>query len=304
MVAMRKLTLSSVLALSLSMISHLSFAQKLIPYPRPLPPDSGSLTFLPGIVSIDSFDFNACFAPDGKSFYFSRNMNGFTKVFVTNYTGGNWGTPQPMPFSLTNYSDADPAFSPDGKLYFISDRPANPSDTTPDYDIWYSSPQANGDWSAPVNVRRVNSDSNEYYVSFTGNGHMYFGSSRPGGFGQEDIYVSKLVKGEYTKPVNLGPAINTSKAEFDPFISAEENLLFFASSNRDGGFGGADLYCSVRDKSNKWRKAANLGKNINTNTRDFCPYISADGKYFFFSSQRDVKWTNFSYLMSQVSKLW
>lgn len=292
------------LVVSMSMTSHLSFAQQLIPYPGPLPNDSGSLTFLPGIVSIDSFDFNACFSPDGKAFYFSRNMNGVTKIYVTRYTGTNWGTPQPMSFSLANYSDADPAFAPGGKLYFISDRPANPTDTTPDYDIWYSTPQSNGDWSAPVNVRSINSDSNEFYVSFAGKGNMYFGSSRPGGFGQEDIYVSKLVNGEYAKPVNLGPAINTPMAEFDPFISVEEDLLIFASSNRDGGFGRADLYCSMAEGNHKWRKAANLGKNINTSTRDFCPYISADGKYFFFSSQREVKWTTYSYLMSQVKKLW
>lgn len=269
--------------------NHTTASKNDIPYPSPLP-DTAALTFLPGIVSKDSFDFNAAFSPDGKSYYFSRSMNDKPEIYVTKHNGEKWSEPVLVSFSGSKHSDADPAFAPDGKLYFISTRPRDASDTTPDYDIWFSTPMAGETWSAPENLISVNTDSNEYYVSFSTNGNLYFASSRPGGLGQEDIYVSRWSNGQYTTPENLGPAINSPKSEFDPFISAKEDALVFASSNRDDSYGGADLYASKLENNKQWRQAVNMGNTINTNTRDFCPYYSPDGKYFFFSSARDVKW--------------
>lgn len=259
-----------------------------IPYPTPVP-DTTALIFLPELVSVDSFDFNACFSPDGGSYYFTRNIRGKTLIYSTRHDGATWTSPLLTSFSDTAWSQADPAFAPDGKMYFISNRPKDAADTLKDFDIWFSIPQGNGSWSAPENFTAINSDSNEYYISFTKTGDLYFGSSRPGGFGQEDIYVSRLENEVYTTPENLGKAVNSTKAEFDPFISADEKLIIFASSKRDDSIGGTDLYCS-KFENGQWTESANLGKGINTSTRDFCPYISPDGKYFFFSSDAEVKW--------------
>ena len=272
-----------------------------IPYPQPFP-DSTTLAFLPGLVSIDSFDFNATFSPDGKSFYFSRALNGRPSIFVTHYSLRKWAEPVLVSTPGTNYSDADPAFGPDGKLYFISDRPINASDTTDDFDIWFSSPVDNGGWSAPENMRTVNSDSNEFYISFSEKGNMYFASSRKGGLGEEDIYVSRLINGQYTTPDNLGAAVNSPKSEFDPGISPKEDLLIFASSGRDDSYGAADLYYAKTDNNGKWQQAGNLGGNINTKSRDFCPSLPPGSKYFFFSSERDVKWVSTRYLYQQIDK--
>jgi Tol biopolymer transport system component len=266
-----------------------------ITYPQPLP-DSTALTFLPNLVSKDSFDFNAAFSPDGRSYYFTRNINHKTIIHVSHYNDTNWTEPMPIDFGANGHSDADPAFAPDGKLYFISDRPKNASDTLPDFDIWVTSPLANNSWSAPQRLESINTDSNEFYISFGANGNLYFASSRPGGYGEEDIYVSRLVNAQYTTPTNLGPAINTARAEFDPFITAREDLLVFASSNRADGFGGADLYYAQSANNQTWQPAIHFDNRINTNTRDFCPYFSPDLKYFFFSSERNVKWINAAYL--------
>ena len=267
-----------------------------IPYPLPLP-DSTALVYLPGIISKDSFDFNAAFSPDGKSYYFSRSMNKQSKMYVSHYNGATWGEPVLLSPAEATYSDADPAFAPDGKLYFISNRPKAPSDTLKDYNIYSMSPLANGTWSQPEYIQSINTDSNEYYISFAKNGNLYFASSRNGGFGEEDIYISRLVNGQYTTPENLGTAINTSKSEYDPGIAANEDMLVFASSGREDSFGAADLYYAKPDNNKKWLPAANLGKRINTPTRDFCPYFSPDATYFFFSSDRDIKWINTQYLL-------
>lgn len=244
--------------------------------------------FLPKLASSDSFDFGSHFSPDENSFYFARSIGGKTKIFVSSKTGNSWSTPTIVSFSNTDYSDADPAFSPTGELYFISSRPRNKKDTTRDYDIWKVIPTGNGQWSEPINVKELNTDKNEFYISFAQKGNVYFSSSRDGGYGEEDIYVSVNNKGKLSKPQNLGPAINTKAAEFDPFVTANESGLIFASSNRQDAFGKADLYWSVK-KENKWNESKHFEKNINSSTRDFCPYISKDQKYFFYSSMGDIK---------------
>nr|WP_294943969.1 hypothetical protein [uncultured Mucilaginibacter sp.] len=264
-----------------------------ISYPQPAAANLPE-TFLPGVVSGADIDFNAAFSADGRSFYFSRKSGKQARLMVSQYVSGRWDQPQPLPFSTGQFADADPAFSPEGKLYFISTRPLAAGDTTTDYNIWFASPNSDGTWAAPQPLATVNSDADEYYISFAANGNMYFASSRPGGFGEEDIYISKWHQGHYAAPINLGPAVNTAHSEYDPFVSADEKLLIFTSSGRVEGIGGADLYAIKLTGSAQRQTAQNLGPLINTTARDYCPYISPDGKYFFFSTAGDVKWMEFS----------
>lgn len=258
-----------------------------IPYPSPSP-DTTALTFLKDIVSGDSADFNAAFSPDGKSYYFTRSIKDQLTIYVSRYDS-TWNTPEPVPFTEAGYSQADPAFGPDGRLYFISNRPKAPGDTLADYDICFVSPQGKG-WSPIQNLVAVNSDSNEYYVSLAHNGNLYFASSRAGGMGQEDIYVSAYSEGNYGEPGNLGPAVNSEKSEYDPGISQQEDMLVFASSKRSDTFGGADLYGAVRAEDGTWSPALHFGPAFNTDTREYCPYFAPGADYFFFSSRGDVKW--------------
>lgn len=278
---------------------HNEQAVPAIPYPEPLP-DSVPAAFLPGIVSTDSLDFNAAFSPDGRSFYFTRKIGSKTKIHVTHYSEKHWVEPVPVAFGASGYSDADPAFGPDGRLYFISDRPRDASDTLADYDIWYVSLQSDGDWSAPENMTDVNSDSAEYYVSFSATGNLYFASSRQGGYGAEDIYVSRRINNGYGTPENLGASINSEKSDYDPCIAPGEDLIVFTSSNRDDGFGAGDLYGAKTDATRKWQQAVNLGNKFNTKTREFCAYFTPDSQYFFFSSERDVKWIRAGWLKKQL----
>lgn len=269
-----------------------------ISYPQPLP-DSVPLAFLPGIVSTDSLDFNAAFSPDGKSFYFARSIQKRSRLFVTHHTDSCWTEAEPVAFTASTYAEADPAFAPDGNLYFISNRPKDQSDTIHDYDIWFVSPLADGSWSAPQNLEAVNTDSAEYYVSFSKGGNLYFASSREGGFGEEDIYLSRWDGRRYTTPQNLGAAINTEKSEYDPCISGNEDLIIFTSSNRVDSFGAGDLYYARRN-NNAWRLAVNLGKNFNTPTREYCPYFSPDTTFFFFTSKNDIKWVSVKSLKAGI----
>jgi hypothetical protein len=245
-------------------------------------------TFMPDIVSTDSTEFNGAFSYDGKYFYFSRRINDLSKIFFCGKKGGSWSAPEQMSFSTTEFSDADAAFSPAGELYFISNRPQNSSDTTRDYDIWKVIPRSGNQWSEPINVKALNSEQDEFYISFTNEGDAYFSSSREGGYGAEDVYYCENQNKKFASPVNLGDKINTIHSEYDPFITADESALIFTSSGRADSFGQGDLYWSVRAKHG-WKAAKHFGDTINTPTRDFCPYITVDLKLFFYSSQGDVK---------------
>ena len=260
-----------------------------ISYPTPLP-DSIALRFLPGIVSSDSLDFNSAFSPDGKSFYFSRSGKGKWIIYVTERQAGSWSKPRLAPFNEPRYSQADPFITSDGTLYYISNRPKAAGDTVSDYDIWRTRPQPDGTWTKPENIGAVNSDSTEYYVSLAANGNMYFASDRQGARGSHDIYVSRYVNGHYTKPENLGPAVNSGNMEHDPMIAPDEQYLIFTSVDRKDSRGSGDLYYSLRNADGTWAPAKNMGHRFNTDSYEYCSYLTSDGQYLFYSSDYDVRW--------------
>jgi Tol biopolymer transport system component len=199
-----------------------------------------------------------------------------------------WKPPQRVPY-VSPKNDCDPFFSHDGnRLYFISTRTKKTGKN--DWDIYYVNRTETG-WSEPINLGPpINTDYDEYYVSLTMDGTLYFASDKPGGYGSHDIYRSKLVDGKYIEPENLGKSINTSRLEHDPFIGPDESYLVFTSVNRKEGFGSGDLYISFRRKDGTWTGARNLGKDFNGAGYDFCPMVSPDGKYFFFTKNGDIYW--------------
>lgn len=256
---------------------------------------SGPQIFEWGIVSTDSLDFSAAFSPGGSVFYFCRYENRLTKI----YSWRKGSQPEIVPFSKTSYSDADPAFAPNGELYFISTRPKDAADTTKDYDIWKVKPLPGGGWSEPVNVEALNSPQNEFYISFTKNGDACFSSNRSGGYGEEDIYTSKYNKGTFEQAQNLGEQVNTKYSEYDPFILPDGKRLIFASSGRPNSLGKADLYWSVMSNSS-WTAARHFDAQVNTATRDYCPYIAPHVNQFFYTSDGDVQFMPVSYLPEEL----
>jgi Tol biopolymer transport system component len=254
-----------------------------IPYPEPAP-DSVATIFLPGIVSGDTLDFNAAFSVEGKTFYFSRSRNRKYVIFETEYRDDKWRPETISPLFDTLYSNTDPFVAPDSAIYFISNRPKDKSDTTDDYDIYRIVKQGNT-YGQPEYLAGVNSDSTEYYVSVSRAGNIYFSSYRDGNL---DLFMSKKNGATYEEPVNLGVLINSVFDEHDPLIAPDESFLVYTSTRSDG-FGEADLY--ITHKTNgQWDAPRNMGPGINTKAYEYCPALSPDGKYFFFSSEFQVKW--------------
>jgi len=66
-------------------------------------------------------------------------------------------------------------------------------------------------------------------------------------------------------------------------LSPDANVMYFAS-DRPGGFGGSDIYKSVRGHDGNWSAPENLGPKINSEGDEMFPYYDAKGGYLFYSS--------------------
>ena len=123
---------------------------------------------------------------------------------------------------------------------------------------------------------------------------LYFSSDRPGGKGDLDIYVSyrNSINDEWQKPINLGSQINSSASDHSVTISKDGHYMYF-TSEKEGGEGGADLYVSYRDDITTdltWSTAKNLGKPINTEKGEACPFFHVEGsitKLYFVSERKN-----------------
>ena len=259
------------------------------------PPGEKPKIFSPDIISTHRNERDFTQSPSGNTILYSLVLpaNNLSVIMYQYFDGFFWTEPEVARFS-GQYKDLEPAFSPDGKkLFFVSKRPVDNTMDEKDYDIWHIDISKNG-WSNPVNIGNpVNTASDEYFPTVSKNGNLYFTASYEDSFGKEDIYLSRFVNGSYTTPVNLGDSINTDLYEFNSFIAPDESYLIFSSIGRVDGSGGGDLYIAYRNENGTWTKARNMGKQINSGKLDYCPFVSHDEKYFFFTSQRESgKFTN------------
>lgn len=140
-----------------------------------------------------------------------------------------------------------------------------------------------GRWSGPVDiVPQLNVDDKFYPTSISRDGKTLYLYSDYDFVG--NIYVSRLVNGEWTPVEKLNENINTRFWESHATISPDGRKLYF-SSNRRGGYGGLDIYVSELDSLGNWGPAVNLGPTVNTPYHEDTPFLTEDGKTLFFSSR-------------------
>lgn len=251
-------------------------------------PKQELVLFAPNLISSPYYERDIAISPDQKEIYFTiASFGHLTQTLVRiRKEKNNWSEPEILPFSGT-YRDLEPAFSPDGKrLYFCSNRPLDSQDKSQDFNIWYAERQGRG-WSEPISVgESINTEADEFYPSVASNGSLYFTAAYKNAKGKEDIYCARWTNNAYQKPELLSDSINQAGFEFNAFIAPDESYLLFTAYGRTDDKGGGDLYMAVKNTEGIWMKSKNLGPKINSNKIDYCPYVSADGKYLFFTSER------------------
>ncbi|MHC4582880.1 MAG: LamG-like jellyroll fold domain-containing protein [Planctomycetota bacterium] len=200
---------------------------------------------------VNSSTVDACpiISTDGLSLYFTslNRAGGYGSLDIWVATRATvsdpWGESSNLgPTINTSQDDIATSISCDGLvLYFYQKPPPNgPGDI-----YMLTRPTTNDAWGEPVNLGPiVNSSDADGSSCISANGLLlFFFSNRPGGFGDRDLYMTRRATDSepWAEAVNLGPLVNTAAGEDAPVISADGNILYFASS-RPGGIGGEDIW--------------------------------------------------------------
>lgn len=151
----------------------------------------------------------------------------------------------------------------------------------------YHSIWKDGNWSTPTNLGSpVNSRYSEKHPSISADGRrLYFSSTRPGGLGSYDIWMSVKLGESWSEPVNLGDSVNTSGLEQSPFIHPDQKSLYFSSTGWPG-MGQGDLFLTKFLSNGLWSQSINLGYPINTYNDEMGLTVNARGNRAYFASDR------------------
>jgi len=169
------------------------------------------------------------------------------------------------------------------EIYISSDRPG----INGSIDIWVARRASIDDsWGPLENLGSVvNTADKDQMSSISADGlKLYFMSDRPGGYGGWDIWVTEraTINDSWGPATNLGPKINTSVGDGEPWIS-QDGLELYVHSLRPGGYGHADIYVAKREtQSDLWGEAVNLGPVVNSEYDVQCPSLSPDGLLLLF----------------------
>ncbi len=232
---------------------------------------------------------------DDSTLYFTRLITNeqrfhFERLFYAKRATNDWLPAQKLSFGGANeVNEGTMSLSADGRMFFFT--ACGKRNGLGSCDIYYMIKQ-NGVWQAPLNAGKVVNTSNwEAQPSVSANGEFLFWSSnREGGLGEKDIWYAPIIgieNGviEFGTPVNPGRAINTRFDDFSPFIHADNQTLYFASTGHYG-LGGSDIFIS-RFKNKAWQLAQSIGFPANSRFNDDGLVISPNARVAVFSSDRE-----------------
>lgn len=217
-------------------------------------PADGSLfnetLFIPNLMT-KYHEATASFDASGKTMYYSSNIIKKNKLVIDenkinnfqilkgSIVNGKLENPQKVFFDSDDYSVGHPSLSDDGSLlFFASDMPGGYGET----DLYVVRIADDGTMSSPQNLGpKINTIGNDLFPFFR-NGILYFSSDGHYGWGDLDVYESKMLSdGSFSTPRNLGAPINSNKDDFT-FVIDKTGKYGYLSSNRAGGKGDDDIY--------------------------------------------------------------
>ncbi len=207
-----------------------------------------------------------------------------------------WDAGEPLEALGDLDQDYDPCLSADGReLYFTRGRAGE------DAEIYVTHRSRDG-WTEPRSLKEINTRFDEIGPALAPDGAtLYFYSNRPGGEGGYDLYVSRHDGSRWSSPANLGPGINSSFNEYDPFVAPDGSSLLFASNRptqederpEEGAWPATlreqrtlydyDIYAvDLEEEAAEPRRLDAVCSAAN----DGQPAVSPDGKWLYFASDR------------------
>jgi Tol biopolymer transport system component len=150
-------------------------------------------------------------------------------IWVATRNGADWGTPHRVENVNSEGKEGSPTVARDGTLYFFSDRNGGA-----DKNAIYKSQLVYGHYQGPsllpYAINRGPSDTSPF-IAPDGRTLLFY-STREGGFGKADLYVSHERHGKWTASGNLGTAVNSADSEYNPVLSRDGRWLYFGRNGR------------------------------------------------------------------------
>ncbi|WP_171047163.1 PD40 domain-containing protein [Mesohalobacter halotolerans] len=229
--------------------------------------------------------YNFAFTSEGDTIFFhtTDKGDGESGIAISSLTSSGWSKPRPAPFETDDFEEGHVSMSPDGKrLIFSSDRTDNLKGEPKSADDFFVVSQSSN-W---IDVKRISStvkmsekrgslakDGSFYYWAYQRGSGMYFFKAKI----SDDKIKDKQDARKMLFPDYSG--------ENNPFVDPQHEYMLFAVYGRDERYDKEDIYISHR-KNNSWSTPKILDEPINTKYNDTSPFVTPDGKYLFFVSDR------------------
>jgi outer membrane protein OmpA-like peptidoglycan-associated protein len=241
-------------------------------------------------------DTKPVISPDGKTLYFTRqfypgNVKGVKDaqdIYYSTYIDGTWTRAVNIGAPLNDkYPNGVSGITPDGNTMLVLNAY---DDNTIKNGVSVSKRQGSG-WSTPKMLTINNYyNINPYVDYFLSNNEqaLLLTIQTDDAVGDQDLYISfRINEYQWTEPINLGTTINSEKAEFAPFLAADNKTLFFSSEGH-GSYGSSDIFYSKRldDSWQKWTDPINLGHTINSEAFEGYYTIPASGDFAYYVSTK------------------
>ncbi|MDH7515301.1 MAG: OmpA family protein [Bacteroidota bacterium] len=212
------------------------------------------------------------------------------------------------PMVNTSFDEVYPIISPDGKILFFvrKDYPGNID--SPKADIWFSRRLEDGGWSIAENIGRPLNNKGYNYVCyvFPDNnslllGNQYFEGDQQG----PGVSIAKRTAEGWSMPRNQHIRGFRNKSRFAEFtVSPDGNVLIMSIEN-ERSHGKRDIFVSFREDDTTWTEPEVLPTPLNSPQDDITPYLAADGKTLYFSSDRPGGFgSNDVYMSRRLDDTW
>lgn len=220
---------------------------------------------------------------------------------------------QALPETINSDGEENRPLLLDNTLYFARTfHVENEGGIAAGQDIWMTS-RENGEWSPPTNeLGKLNDNFSNVILGRTeDHSGVYLLNSYKYRFTPRiSIARAKVAAdGSLGQPVDLDIRdIRTGLLVFDAAIYEKEGVII-VSMDHDGSYGEEDLYVILQNQKGQYSEVINLGENINTKGFEMSPFLTADGRRLYFSSnghggegdadiffvdRLDDTWTNWS----------
>ena len=180
--------------------------------------------------------------------------------------------------------EISPMMSSDGKtLYFVrAFAPQNEGGKFAGMDVWMSTKNTRGQWGPASNkIKPWNNKDNNAVIGISKDNSVVFllnSYSNKGG-----VAISRRGSADWNEPKPIAvPGINTNDF-VGYYMSPDQNVLLISMKDKNS-MGEEDIYISLKDSTDNWSEPLNLGASINTEGFEISPYLSADKKRLYFSS--------------------